>query len=145
MRRVNEIRFWFSTILIGLCAPLLFFSILPLLIKNDAELQDGIKAGITRSALLPQFFFLLLRISPRFLFPFLGFVFLMAATQEAKNDPNNGFYLHPGESPAMVLVTPHLDGSNYRSWSRAMKCALLSKNKFKFVNGEIPEPSSSDS
>ena len=74
----------------------------------------------------------------------------MAATQKcsSKNDqqnPSNAYYLHPGESSAMVLVTLHLDGSNYHSWSRSMKCALLSKNKFKFVNWEIPEPSHSDS
>jgi len=40
----------------------------------------------------------------------------------------------------MVLVTPQLDGSNYHSWSRSMKRALQSRNKFKFVNGEITEP-----
>ncbi|XP_068492152.1 uncharacterized protein [Phaseolus vulgaris] len=44
----------------------------------------------------------------------------------------------------MVLVTPQLDGSNYHSWSRAMKRALLSKNKFKFFNGDLPESSHSD-
>jgi len=44
----------------------------------------------------------------------------------------------------MVLVTPLLDGSNYHSWSRAVKRAFLFKNKFKFVNGDMPEPSRSD-
>jgi len=67
----------------------------------------------------------------------------MAATQESfsKNDqqnPSNAYYLHPGEIPTMILIMSHLDGSNYYSWSRAMKRALLSKNKFKFVNREIP-------
>ena len=65
----------------------------------------------------------------------------------SKNDqqnPTSAYYLHPGENPGMVLVTPHLDGTNYHSWSRAMKCALLSKNKYKFVNGEILEPPRSD-
>ncbi|XP_019438846.1 PREDICTED: uncharacterized protein LOC109344537 [Lupinus angustifolius] len=60
------------------------------------------------------------------------------------NDFQNPFYLHPGESPGAILATPPLDGSNYQSWSRTMRRALSSKNKFKFVNGSIttPEPSS---
>jgi len=33
-----------------------------------------------------------------------------------------------------------LDGSNYHTWSRGINRALLSKNKIKFVNGEIQEP-----
>jgi len=48
----------------------------------------------------------------------------------SKNDqrnPASAYYLHPGENPGMVLVTPHLDGTNYHSWSRAMKRELLSK------------------
>jgi len=44
----------------------------------------------------------------------------------------------------MVLVTLQLDGSNFHSWSRSMKRALQSKNKFKFVNGEITEPAHTD-
>jgi len=52
-------------------------------------------------------------------------------------NPTNPYYLHLGENPRMVLVTPPLDGSNYHKWSRGMKRALLSKNKIKFVNDEI--------
>jgi len=44
----------------------------------------------------------------------------------------------------MILVTHVLDGSNYHTWSRAMKRALLSKNKIKFINGEIQEPAAMD-
>jgi len=73
---------------------------------------------------------------------------MAASVQDSlKNDqqnPTSPYYLHPGENPNMVLVTPHLDGTNYHSWSRAMKCALLSKNKYKFFNGEILEPSRND-
>jgi len=61
--------------------------------------------------------------------------------QNDQQNPTSAYYLHPGENPGMVLVTPLLDGSNYHLWSRAMKRALLLKNKFKFVNGDIPEPS----
>jgi len=54
-------------------------------------------------------------------------------------NPANPYYLHPDENPGMVLVTLSLDGSNYHTWSRGMKRALLSKNKIKFINGEIQE------
>ncbi|XP_019414585.1 PREDICTED: uncharacterized protein LOC109326348 [Lupinus angustifolius] len=53
------------------------------------------------------------------------------------NDVQNPFYLHLGESPSAILATPPLNGNNYQSWSRAMRRALSSKNKFKFVNGSI--------
>jgi len=62
------------------------------------------------------------------------------ASEDSSQDPASPYYLHPGENPGAVLVSPPLDGSNYHSWSRVMKRALLSKNKFKFVSGEIPEP-----
>ncbi|XP_019440938.1 PREDICTED: uncharacterized protein LOC109346011 [Lupinus angustifolius] len=56
---------------------------------------------------------------------------------------HNPYYLHPGENPGAILTTPPLDGINYHSWSRAMRRALSSKNKFKFVNGTISAPSPS--
>jgi len=105
---------------------------------------------ITRSTLRCQ----------RFCFPFLAyhyfsfsFFFLafvsLAETQESssKNEqqiPVSAYYLQPGENSGMVLVTSQLDGSNYHSWSRAMKRALISKNKFKFLNGDLLEASRSD-
>ncbi|XP_019416458.1 PREDICTED: uncharacterized protein LOC109327761 [Lupinus angustifolius] len=54
------------------------------------------------------------------------------------------FKLMLGESPGATLITPPLDGNNYVSWSRAMKRALRSKNKFKFVDGTISEPKQQD-
>jgi len=59
-------------------------------------------------------------------------------------NPTNPYYLHSGENPGMVLVTLPLDDTNYHTWSRGMKCALLSKNKIKFVNGEIQERAKTD-
>jgi len=68
----------------------------------------------------------------------------MTATPQSspKNDQQNlgnAYYLHPGESPAMAFVTLHLDRSNYHSWSRAMKCTLLSKNKLNLSMGRYYE------
>ena len=60
------------------------------------------------------------------------------------NDPmlsiDSYLYLHPNESPAVALVSPPLDSSNYHSWSRSMMTALSAKNKVEFVNGKAPEP-----
>jgi len=56
-------------------------------------------------------------------------------------NPANPYYLHPRENPGMILVIPALDGSNYHTWSYGMKHVLLSKNKIKFINGGIQEPS----
>jgi len=53
--------------------------------------------------------------------------------------------LHLGENSGLVLVSPSLNETNYRTWSTNMKRALLSKNKLKFVDGSIPKPNRSDS
>ncbi|XP_061373503.1 uncharacterized protein LOC133315841 [Gastrolobium bilobum] len=52
-------------------------------------------------------------------------------------NPANPFFLHPSENPSLVLVSPKLNGKNYHSWARAMKMALLSKNKVGFISGGI--------
>ena len=54
-------------------------------------------------------------------------------------DPMNPYFLHPGESPGLVLVSTPLIESNYHFWSQAMIMALESKNKIGFVNGSIQE------
>ncbi|XP_050214280.1 uncharacterized protein LOC126665505 [Mercurialis annua] len=54
------------------------------------------------------------------------------------------YFLHPGENPSLVLVSSLLTEENYHQWCRAMRKALLSKNKFKFVNGTIPVPHKDD-
>ncbi|XP_019455050.1 PREDICTED: uncharacterized protein LOC109356169 [Lupinus angustifolius] len=59
-------------------------------------------------------------------------------------NPSSHFYLHHGENPGFILVSHPLDGTNYISWSRAMRRALGSKNKYKFVNGAIRMPSTTD-
>jgi len=54
-------------------------------------------------------------------------------------------YLHPGESPAVSLVSPVLDSTNYHSWSRSMLTVLSAKNKLQFINGFAVEPDKDDS
>ncbi|XP_019435022.1 PREDICTED: uncharacterized protein LOC109341540 [Lupinus angustifolius] len=60
------------------------------------------------------------------------------------NDIHNPYYLHPGENPGAALVNYPLDGTNYYSWSRAIRRALKSKNNYKVVDGSIPKPLQSD-
>ncbi|XP_061369603.1 uncharacterized protein LOC133312431 [Gastrolobium bilobum] len=50
------------------------------------------------------------------------------------------YFLHSNENPSLVLVSTLMNGKNYHGWARAMKMALVSKNKFSFVNGTISVP-----
>ncbi|XP_050211723.1 uncharacterized protein LOC126661884 [Mercurialis annua] len=54
------------------------------------------------------------------------------------------YFLHPGENPSLILVSNVLIDGNYHVWFRAMRMALLSKNKYKFVDGTIPVPLKTD-
>jgi len=54
-------------------------------------------------------------------------------------------YLHPGEGPAVALVSPVLDSINYHSWSKSMLTALSAKNKSQFVNGSAKKPEKENS
>ncbi|WCJ34991.1 hypothetical protein M5689_016264 [Euphorbia peplus] len=55
------------------------------------------------------------------------------------------YYLHPTENPNLQLVSPILNAFNYRPWTRAMKTALLAKNKYVFVTGVLPMPAEPES
>lgn len=57
-------------------------------------------------------------------------------------NPSSPYLLHAGESPATILVSPPLaaNGSNYHAWARDMKRTMVSKNKFKFLDGSIVVP-----
>lgn len=55
-------------------------------------------------------------------------------------NPSSPYYIHPRENPAAVLVSRPLNGANYHSWARLMRRAMISKNKFRFVDGSSPLP-----
>ena len=47
-------------------------------------------------------------------------------------------FLHHAESPSLVLVTwPLIGGENYSAWARAVRKALLPKNKLGFIDGTL--------
>ncbi|KAE9592425.1 putative retrotransposon gag domain, gag-polypeptide of LTR copia-type [Lupinus albus] len=56
------------------------------------------------------------------------------------NNPSNPYFLHSNENPALILVTPPLNGKNDHSWARAMKLTLQSKNKLQFIDGSASQP-----
>jgi hypothetical protein len=62
------------------------------------------------------------------------------APPEPQLDHSSPFYVHPGDGPSSVTVTPLLTGSNYHSWSRSMKRALGAKMKLDFIDGTLPVP-----
>ncbi|KAK7352724.1 hypothetical protein VNO80_18152 [Phaseolus coccineus] len=54
--------------------------------------------------------------------------------------PSSPYYIHPSEGPSSVSITPVLTGSNYHMWSRAIRMAIISKNKMGFLTGAVTEP-----
>nr|KYP40878.1 hypothetical protein KK1_037765 [Cajanus cajan] len=64
--------------------------------------------------------------------------------QDPSLNPLSVYCIHPGENTSIALFSPLLNVKNYHAWARAMKRALISKNKFKFVNGTLPMPTSFD-
>lgn len=60
------------------------------------------------------------------------------------NDQSSPYFLHSNESPALDLISKHLEGSNYLPWARGKKMALLSKNTLGFVDGSIMMPAQND-
>ena len=56
----------------------------------------------------------------------------------------NPYLLHHSDHPGMQIVSQVLTSDNYNSWSRSIKIALSSKNKFGFVDGSLPKPDGSD-
>ncbi|GAA0175066.1 hypothetical protein LIER_28320 [Lithospermum erythrorhizon] len=58
--------------------------------------------------------------------------------------PENLVYLHSSDHSSLVLVSDLLTQRNYNSWSRAMTIALEARDKFDFINGEIPVPEAED-
>ncbi|XP_059306233.1 uncharacterized protein LOC132057623 [Lycium ferocissimum] len=62
------------------------------------------------------------------------------------NDHSSPFYLHPSDSPGMLLVNTLFDGKGYAGWSRAFVIALSAKNKLGMIDGtsEVPNTSSAN-
>ncbi|XP_014506539.1 uncharacterized protein LOC106766320 [Vigna radiata var. radiata] len=58
--------------------------------------------------------------------------------------PSSSFCLHPGENPGTTHIFQILNETNYSSWSKNLKRALLSKNNIKFIDGSIKKTPRTD-
>ena len=76
--------------------------------------------------------------------PFFLFSQVSTMNEASINNTESYLYLHPSENPAIALVSPVLDSTNYHSWSRSMVTALSAKNKVEFIDGSAPEPLKTD-
>ncbi|XP_024013337.1 uncharacterized protein LOC112087621 [Eutrema salsugineum] len=63
---------------------------------------------------------------------------------ESFDSIHSPFYLHSSDHPGLAIVAHNLDGTNYNSWSIAMRISLDAKNKLSFVDGSLPRPSEND-
>lgn len=55
------------------------------------------------------------------------------------SDASYLLYLHPSDSPSMVLVNSVFDRKSYAGWHREIVIALSAKNKLGFIDGSIKE------
>ena len=59
-----------------------------------------------------------------------------SSSQESPID--DPLFLHNAENPSLVFVTqPLIGGENYAAWARAVRKALLTKNKLGFIDGTL--------
>ena len=57
----------------------------------------------------------------------------MSEEQDESLSVHSPYYLWPSENPAIALVSPLLDPTNYNSWSRSSFTTLSAENKVEFV------------
>ncbi|KAH0697064.1 hypothetical protein KY290_014494 [Solanum tuberosum] len=61
-------------------------------------------------------------------------------TNTSGNDTSSALYVHPSDSPGMMLVPAQFDGTGYRSWRRGVMRALSVKNKLGFIDRSCEKP-----
>ena len=52
------------------------------------------------------------------------------------NNPSHVLFLHPSNNPNNIVMSELMNGDNYDHWKKAMKVALIAKNKLGFVLGD---------
>lgn len=63
---------------------------------------------------------------------------------ESYDSTHSPFFLHSADHPCLSIVAHTLDGTNYNSWSIAMRISLDAKNKLGFVDGSLARPAIDD-
>ncbi|XP_021296666.1 uncharacterized protein LOC110425909 isoform X1 [Herrania umbratica] len=59
-------------------------------------------------------------------------------------DPRSPYFLHHTDHHGSIVINPKLTSSNYCSWSHFFLLALSIRNKTRFIDGSIKQPSSTD-
>lgn len=55
--------------------------------------------------------------------------------------PNSSpYYLHPSDNPGALITSVLLNGDNYSEWSTELSNSIQAKQKFGFLNGSLPKP-----
>ncbi|GMI75499.1 hypothetical protein like AT1G21280 [Hibiscus trionum] len=68
------------------------------------------------------------------------------AEESVTLDFTHPLFLHPSDTPGMVLISHQLTGiDNYIVWSRSLRIALLAKNKLGFIDDDCRRESYSQS
>ena len=63
---------------------------------------------------------------------------------ESYDSIHTPFFLHSTDHLSLYIVSHTLDGTDYNSWSTAMKISLDASNKIGFVEGSLARPSIDD-
>ncbi|GAA0149419.1 primary active transporter [Lithospermum erythrorhizon] len=74
----------------------------------------------------------------------IGAFLIQSQFQDNGVNSDNPLFLHSSDHSSLVLVSDPLTEKNYNCWSRAMTIALEGRDKYGFVNGEIPKPAADD-
>ena len=55
-------------------------------------------------------------------------------------ESHSPYYLHPSEGPGVLITAVIFDGKNFDLWERAVRTALIAKNKLGFIDGTLTRP-----
>ena len=55
-------------------------------------------------------------------------------------EPHSPYYLHPSDGPGVLITVEVFDSESYDLWEKAVRTALKSKNKLRFINGTLKKP-----
>ncbi|XP_010518614.1 PREDICTED: uncharacterized protein LOC104793888 [Camelina sativa] len=65
-------------------------------------------------------------------------------TSRSSEASDSSLSLQSSDHPGLMIVAHTLDGTNYNSWSIAMRFSLDAKIKLSFIDGSLPRPSEND-
>ncbi|KAF8400435.1 hypothetical protein HHK36_013733 [Tetracentron sinense] len=69
---------------------------------------------------------------------------LQQSTPATSDSSTSPFFLPSSDLPGHPLISQLLNGDNYATWFRAMRMALMAKNKYGFVDGTLLKPDPTD-